>query len=386
MEGPSATIEPMTEQEPNPPDAQAAPDGDPTPRPEDAPDAEPTPPPEAEDHRPVEMEAPRIVEAILFASDAPLPPAKIATILGVGTAKEVRSHVDALNAQYAEWALSFRIEEIAGGYQMMTLPAYNTWLAKLLRTHQETRLSPAALETLAIVAYKQPCTRADIEAIRGVAAGDLLNRLREMNLIRIVGRAEDLGRPLLYGTTKRFLQFFGLPSLDDLPQVEALAGPAAGQLASTPDGTGATIEAEPGDTNQPPNEQVSASEPAETTDQDQVEDRSGSVDEDEVARHDKGVNEDEFADDDEGADDDGDNGVNEDGGADDDDGVNEDGGADDDDDGDGRNDAIAHQADDAPHLTIAQTTPDATDHPDEPLDDDAPADQTTSPSPDDPDD
>ena len=106
----------------------------------------------------------------MLVDDASVTPAKIATILGVGDARDVRKHIAALNEQYAAGGLSFRIEEIAGGFQMMTLPAYNTWLTKLLRAREETKLSPAALETLAIVAYKQPATRADIEAIRGVAA------------------------------------------------------------------------------------------------------------------------------------------------------------------------------------------------------------------------
>lgn len=168
----------------------------------------------------------RVVEAILFAADSPLPPNKIAAILGVGDARDVRKHIAALNELYAAAGNAFRIEEIAGGFRMMTLPAYNRWLTKLLRARQETKLTGASMETLAIVAYKQPCTRADIEAVRGVAAGDMLNRLREMNLIKIVGRAEDLGRPLLYGTTKRFLEVFGLAGLEDLPQVDALRGGA----------------------------------------------------------------------------------------------------------------------------------------------------------------
>ena len=108
---------------------------------------------------------------------------------------------------------------------MLTLPAYNTWLTKLVRTRNDARLSPAALETLAIVAYKQPVLRAEIEDIRGVQCGEVINRLREMNLVKIVGRAEDLGRPMLYGTTKRFLEVFGLASLEDLPQVEQLKAP-----------------------------------------------------------------------------------------------------------------------------------------------------------------
>jgi segregation and condensation protein B len=177
----------------------------------------------------------RVVEAILFASDCPLAPARVAAVLGVGDARDVRSHIKSLNEQYAAAGLSFRIEEIAGGYQMMTLPAYNTWLAKLLRAREDTKLSPAAMESLAIVAYKQPVTRADIEAIRGVAAGDMLQRLRELNLVKIVGRAEDLGRPMLYGTTKHFLEVFGLPSLEELPQVEALRKPEpSGRKAAEP--------------------------------------------------------------------------------------------------------------------------------------------------------
>ena len=95
----------------------------------------------------------------------------------------------------------------------------------MFQARRETRLSQAALETLAIVAYKQPILRADVEAIRGVAAGEVLNRLRELNLVKIVGRAEEIGRPLLYGTTKKFLDVFGLGSLDDLPKDQELAQP-----------------------------------------------------------------------------------------------------------------------------------------------------------------
>jgi len=168
-----------------------------------------------------------------MAAESPLTASKIATILGFGTARDVKAHIEALNLELDERGASFRIEEIAGGYQILTRPEFNTWLTKLLRVRQETRLTPAAMETLAIIAYKQPCTRAEIEAIRGVAAGDGVNRLREMNLVKIVGRAEDLGRPLLYGTTKKFLEVFGLPSLDDLPQVEALKPPPAAKAQVT---------------------------------------------------------------------------------------------------------------------------------------------------------
>lgn len=174
------------------------------------------------DAGPAPVTPPQIIEALLLATDTPLPAARIAHILGVGDARDVRRHIAALNERYEAAGASFRVEEIAGGFQILTMPVYNNWLAKLLRVRQESRLSPAAMETLAVVAYKQPVARADIESVRGVACGDVLNRLRELNLVKIVGRAEDVGRPLLYGTTKRFLEVFGLASLDDLPKVEAL--------------------------------------------------------------------------------------------------------------------------------------------------------------------
>ena len=108
---------------------------------------------------------------------------------------------------------------------MLTLSPYNNWLKKLLRTRSDTKLSPAALETLAIISYKQPIIRADIEAIRGVAAGEMIRSLMYKGLVKIVGRAEVLGRPMLYGTTKKFLEVFGLNSLKDLPKIEELKEP-----------------------------------------------------------------------------------------------------------------------------------------------------------------
>jgi len=108
---------------------------------------------------------------------------------------------------------------------MLTLSVYNLWLQKLLRVRSEDKLSPAALETLAIIAYKQPVMRADIEAIRGVAVGEVVRGLMYKGLVKIVGRAEVLGRPMLYGTTKKFLETFGLNSLKDLPKVEELKKP-----------------------------------------------------------------------------------------------------------------------------------------------------------------
>ena len=111
---------------------------------------------------------------------------------------------------------------MAGGFQLLTRPPFGPWLRRLLHTPVETRLSAPALETLAVVAYRQPVLRADIEAIRGVQCGDILRQLMDRDLVRIISRADDLGRPLLYGTTKRFLQIFGLRHLDELPQAAAL--------------------------------------------------------------------------------------------------------------------------------------------------------------------
>jgi segregation and condensation protein B len=167
----------------------------------------------------------QVVEAVLFSSDAPLPLAKLTGILGVGSARDIRGHIESLNKRYEKQGATFRIENIAGGYQMLTLPVFNTWVRKLKQSRQDSRLSAAALETLAIVAYKQPVVRADIEALRGVASGEMLNRLRELGLVKIVGRAEDVGRPMLYGTTRRFLEVFGLSNLDELPEVEELQSP-----------------------------------------------------------------------------------------------------------------------------------------------------------------
>jgi segregation and condensation protein B len=165
-----------------------------------------------------------VVEAVLFASDEPLAEARLADIAET-SAKQVRQHVQNLNSKYEANNNAFRIEQIAGGYQMLTLSPYNYWLKKLLRVRSDNKLSPAALETLAIIAYKQPIMRADIEAIRGVGVGEVIRSLCYKGLVRIVGRAEVLGRPMLYGTTKKFLEVFGLNTLKDLPKIEELKKP-----------------------------------------------------------------------------------------------------------------------------------------------------------------
>jgi len=165
-----------------------------------------------------------VVEAVLFASDEPLTAARLAGIVETNT-KQIRQHVKNLNEKYQAHNNAFRIEQIAGGFQMLTLSPYNNWLRKMLRARSDSKLSPAALETLAIIAYKQPVIRADIEAIRGVAAGEVIRNLMYKGLVKIVGRAEVIGRPMLYGTTKKFLEVFGLNTLKDLPKIEELKKP-----------------------------------------------------------------------------------------------------------------------------------------------------------------
>ncbi len=165
-----------------------------------------------------------VIEAVLFASDEPLSAARLAGIAETSN-REVRKHIENLNKKYKAVNNAFRIEQIAGGYQMLTLSCYNHWLKKLLRARDDSKLSQAALETLAIIAYKQPIMRADIESIRGVAVGDMVRNLMYKGLVKIVGRAEVLGRPMLYGTTKKFLQTFGLNTLKDLPKIEELKRP-----------------------------------------------------------------------------------------------------------------------------------------------------------------
>jgi len=205
-----------------------------------------------------EAEIAATVEAILFAAEKPLAPQKISEIGELGGVRVVRKAADRLNGRYEQTGCSFRIVEIAGGYQMQSLPEYNDVLVRLHRSRSDSRLSRAALETLAIVAYRQPVLRADVESIRGVACGDVLRGLMEKNLIRIVGRAEEIGRPLLYGTTRRFLEVFGLAGLDDLPNFEQLRKPAE---------SGASDDAEkPDDAGQPGDSEAEEAPPGAQTD------------------------------------------------------------------------------------------------------------------------
>jgi len=160
------------------------------------------------------------VEAALLAADEPLTTRKLATVAGLADGNEARRLVHKLHALYDLDGTAFQVEEVAGGFQLFTRPEYHRWLLRLKRGGHDLRLTGTAHETLAIIAYRQPIMRADIEAIRGVHCGDVLRLLMEKGLIRIAGRHDSLGRPVLYGTTKKFMQVFGLKNLKDLPQVE----------------------------------------------------------------------------------------------------------------------------------------------------------------------
>ncbi|MFA6078690.1 MAG: SMC-Scp complex subunit ScpB [Candidatus Omnitrophota bacterium] len=161
----------------------------------------------------------RIVEALLFVSDRPLAPDTLRDVLKDAEIADIKASMDDLNKEYAATGRSFIIKEIAGGYQMMTDPIYSKWITELYKRPPDKLRGPA-LETLAIIAYKQPITRNQIEAIRGVNVDGVINTLEDRVLIKIKGRAEGPGRPILYGTTNEFLIHFGLKSLDELPNLK----------------------------------------------------------------------------------------------------------------------------------------------------------------------
>ena len=162
------------------------------------------------------------VEAVLLLSDEPLNTRKISQLANLADGTEARTLIRRLNEFYDRQGTAFRAEEAAGGFQLLTRRKFSGWLRRLVRTHVEARLYTSALETLAVAAYRQPVTRAEIEGIRGVQCDEMLRQLLERNLVKIVGRSEELGRPYLYGTTKRFLRFFGLRHLDELPRAAEL--------------------------------------------------------------------------------------------------------------------------------------------------------------------
>jgi len=167
----------------------------------------------------------QILEALFFATDEPLTLRQVMDIFdlleGTGSRlapEKILSAIDELNREYDAGRRAFRIVNVAGGYQFATRPEYSAWLGAMMREKLRRKLSVSALESLAVIAYKQPVTKPEIEAIRGVNADYVLRTLLERNLVTIVGRAATPGRPLLYGTTRDFLKHFGLNDLSELPK------------------------------------------------------------------------------------------------------------------------------------------------------------------------
>lgn len=167
------------------------------------------------------------VEAALLLADEPLTSRKIAEAAGLKDGTEARKLLGRLRDLLASDGAPFQVVELAGGYQLLTCEPYHPWLLRLRRTGHDVRLTTAAMETLAVIAYRQPIMRAEIERIRGVNCTELIRLLMEKGLARIAGRHDSLGRPQLYGTTRKFLQVFGLNTLKDLPEVESLKAPVA---------------------------------------------------------------------------------------------------------------------------------------------------------------
>jgi segregation and condensation protein B len=172
-------------------------------------------------------------EAVLLVADSPLSPRRLAQLASLADATEARTQISRLNAAYEQAETPFRIERVAAGYRLFTLPQFAFWLGKLHHREAELKLSPPSLETLTIIAYRQPITRADVEAIRGVQCSEMIKQLMERNLVRIGGEDDSLGRPFLYETTRRFLETFGLRDLEELPLAEKLRRPGGTPKAAT---------------------------------------------------------------------------------------------------------------------------------------------------------
>jgi segregation and condensation protein B len=185
------------------------------------------------------MNLTQVIEALLFAAQKPLTACELAAaVKGAGgdgdpataglsefaktTEPQVAAALEQLKIEYVQQSRAFQLAEKADGWQLVSDPAYASWVRQLFPAVKPARLTPPSLETLAIVAYRQPITRADIEAVRGVAVDGVLQNLMERGLVKIAGRAEVPGRPLLYETTQFFLEHFGLRNLDELPNAEEL--------------------------------------------------------------------------------------------------------------------------------------------------------------------
>ncbi len=162
------------------------------------------------------------LEAVLFVAREPLSLRRLAQLANFADGTEARTLLMGLRAQYDQRQCAFQVAQVAGGFQLLSRREFACWLRPKSARELELRLSAPAMETLVVVAYRQPVLRAEVEAIRGVACGEILRQLLDRDLLRIVGRSEELGRPLRYGTTKRFLENFGLCSLGELPYADQL--------------------------------------------------------------------------------------------------------------------------------------------------------------------
>ncbi len=187
-----------------------------------------------------------VVEALLFASEAPVEADRIQEVLDLGSAGEARELVRVLSGRLDGQGRALQIIEVGGGYRLVTRPEVAPWLVKLARSRTRSRLSRSSLETLAIVAYRQPVSRPDIDAVRGVNSEAVLDNLLDRRMLRIAGRKDSPGRPFLYETTRDFLVAFGLRDLTDLPKVEGeLVIPEAPAAATSSDAPADTTESAP---------------------------------------------------------------------------------------------------------------------------------------------
>ncbi|WP_428074868.1 SMC-Scp complex subunit ScpB [Candidatus Avelusimicrobium aviculae] len=168
-------------------------------------------------------DAKKIIETLLFITDRPVKASRLADVVETLSTAQVLDIIKELTQEYAQQGRAVQIVEAAGGYQMATKPEYGRWVRKLYNEKMTTKLSNAALETLAIIAYKQPITRAEMEAIRGVDVAGPLERLLERGLVRVVGKKDTVGRPMVYGTTDEFLRMFGLNKVSELPDLQVFA-------------------------------------------------------------------------------------------------------------------------------------------------------------------
>jgi len=173
------------------------------------------------------IDAKKIIEAMFFVAEQPVTLKMLESVFDKEFSKDdLRGMIESLSQDYRERVTSLEVREIAGGWQLSTKAELAPWIRKLFKDRLTYRLSPSAMETLSIIAYKQPITRGEIEEIRGVEVSAVIDTLADRKLVRMVGRKETLGRPILFGTTSEFLRVFGLKRLEDLPPVDTLLPPA----------------------------------------------------------------------------------------------------------------------------------------------------------------